>query len=224
MPSTGFNPPVGNNPDITAAQITVVQTIDATDNNAKFSDVGSKFFTDYMVESKYEFDYRRYLMGVTAEQGFAGNSAAIVQLASPTLLLIVNWTAASADEMPSIPNPNLNNQKWILLDQHLEPAPVSSLPDGETAIYRISGVIVLANLNPDMQNPLGDVTFPKMPWIQDGFARTLSQSMYDSSILENTGGSAGQGGGQGMGGQVGPGSLVPNTTTPSNIKARNLFS
>jgi hypothetical protein len=166
------------------------------DNNAQYqlptgSAGSASIFTDYKTHSYYEKDNHVYMLGVNSPGGFAGNSVAFVQLSAPTLLWVVRWTAARLVEQPTVPATTTLDPNWVLLDQHLEPADVGVMPDGVTAIYRLTGTYVYGHLNPNA-SLAANVNFPRPPWLQDNFDRTLPGQYFEGNLMDGggTGGSS----------------------------------
>ena len=110
--------------------------------------------TDYEIRSHYESDKHRYQMGITSPGGFQGASVAFVQLASPTLLLVVDWTAGQVGAKPKIPPAESLDSNWILLDEIHYLGMVNVTPDGASSYYRESGTYVYGCRNP-ASNVLG---------------------------------------------------------------------
>lgn len=216
---TPTNPIVSPNDNVPDATVTVVDSLDSGDIYALFNeteqDVGA-LFPDCMVTGRYEGDPHRYMLGITSPNGYGGNAAAFVQLTAKTLLWVVDWTVSSTLGLAGIPDPDQSSPDWVLLADWIEPAPVSAMPDGTTAIYRISGTFVYGKKNPS-EFTYQDVTIPKMPWIAPGsFSRTISKKNLDSSILKDDGGGSSSQDGVSV---VQPGAPAANSDQPTNIKA-----
>lgn len=187
------NPPTG--PEAIPAAIVTIGEVPITDNLGKFltEDNGANVFLDYRVMNRYEKDFHRYMLGITSPQGFQGNRAAFVQLASPTLLWIADWTVSKSNSVPTIPDPTPPTSNWIQLDEQMEPANMSLAADGVTPIYRISGVYVYGCLNPSF-NLYQDITFPKPPWMGGNDLRSVGAFNLQQGIINNNqGGIAGTG-------------------------------
>lgn len=122
-------------------------------------------FIEYLVQNRFESDKHIYQMPLSSPSGFNGASCAFVQLANPTLMLISDWTALKSLEVPEIPDSNIGS-RWILLDEHYEPAMVILSADGVTPVYRISGTFFYGCVNPNPQT-IQDIAFGKAPWITD---------------------------------------------------------
>lgn len=143
----------------------------------------SNIFTDYVITNRFEKDYHRYMMGITSPNGFQGNRAAFVQLASPTLLWIADWTVARYNEQPPIPDPESADPNWILLDEHPELFLLTVSPDGATPRYRISGTYVYGHTNPSVQT-VNDVNFPRPPFLADSFDRTMPTNYLEQNLID----------------------------------------
>ncbi len=166
------------------------------DFGGKFTNEGasSAAWDDYLITNRYEKSQCRYMMGVTSPDGFSNQGSiqkvAFAQLASPTLLWMVDFTAMRTGQKPNIPNPNVGriSQKgeWILLSEHLEPLMVTLAADGDTPIYRISGTYIYGNTAPDFYLSR-DINFPRAPWLENSFDRTVPDNMFENA-LSNLGG------------------------------------
>ncbi len=139
-------------------------------------------YADYKVRNRYEKDRHRYALGITSPNGFQNQSVAVVQLASPTLLLVSEWTVCRATSKPKIPDPESVDSRWVLLDDHYAPFMLGLAPDGESAIYRISGVYVYACLNPSALTAQ-DLAYPRAPWMQDVFDRSVQPGELQAGLI-----------------------------------------
>ena len=125
--------------DIPLADIVIGQ-VKQFDNEGEYDPPTDGIFDDYVVINRFEKDRQIYALGVTSPSGFNGASVAFVQLASPTLLWIADWTAQKTGAQPEVPDPEaVDLTVWMLLDEHVEPRTIELRPDGATPIYRISG-------------------------------------------------------------------------------------
>lgn len=182
-PYTTTNPTIGGEygPE---AKIDV-GPISFDDSSAKYQEVGGDgTFADYHVVNRYEKDRHTYMMGVTSPNGFRGASVAFVQLASPTLVWVADWTACKAGAKPNIPDPTPADGDWVLLDDWWEPHMVTVAPDGVTPIYRISGTYIYGKLNPQ-SSTIDDISFPRPPWLQDSFSRNVEQGLLQQGLTNN---------------------------------------
>lgn len=195
------------------AATVVVGEVQIDDNNAQTveeSALNNAIFDEFIINSRFEGDGHRYMLGITSETGFQGSSVAFVQLASPTLLWIADWTVLVKATM-RIPDPDVPIQDWVLLDDHVESVAVVPNPDGITPLYRISGTYVYGHKNPKAKT-YENVTIPRLPWVKDGvFQTTILSSNLDNTLLI-----PGGGGGNGSTPPA-PNIKAPNTNPP-NIK------
>ncbi len=152
----------------------VIETGDVTptDNLAKYYNDGSDvaIYADFRIRNRFEKDKHIYMLPVASPNGFQGASVAFVQLASPTLLWICDWTACRFNVQPNIPDPTPTDLNWIVLDEHYEPATITVGPDGVTPLYRISGTYVYGHRNPS-PTTINNINFARPPWLQDSFNR-----------------------------------------------------
>jgi hypothetical protein len=147
-----------------------VEFLDSS-SRGKYDDLGQgedEVFIDYTIINKYWKDGHRYMMGLATPNTFEGDSVGFVQLASPTLIWVCDWTVSKAQSKPEIPAPEpADNSDWVLLDDHYEPAQVVLAPDGQTPIWRISGTYIYGHKRPDTTT-INDATFPRAPWLKSG--------------------------------------------------------
>lgn len=183
---TSNNPPSG----VMENTVTTLRVGDVTfdDEGAQFVEAeGGVIFTDYMVINRYEQDEQTYLMPITSPTGFKGSFAAFCQLACPTLVLCVDWTAMRVGKQPSVPSTELNTPGWVLLSDSTELAKVTYMPDGTTPVYRISGTYVYGQSNPGA-GLFDNVVFPKPPYLTDTVDRTMPKSLIEKGIADAPGG------------------------------------
>jgi hypothetical protein len=150
-------------------------TVSADDQSADFDNTGdsSQVWTDYVIHSRYEKDLHRYMLPVSSPGGFQGASVAFVQLAAPTILWVIDFTAARASVQPNIPDPDPgSNSAWVLLDEHVEPSMIEVTPDAQTPVYRFSGTYIYGHRNPDTVALVNNVNYTRPPWLLDIFDRT----------------------------------------------------
>ena len=154
------------------------------DELAKYTDAGGGIWNDYLVDNRYEKDLHRYMMGMTSPNGFKNASVAFVQLAAPTLLWVADWTASRFGKRPIIPKSDPPTTDWVLLDEQVEPATITALPDGVSAVYTISGIYVYGHKNPNA-SIIEDVCFPLPPYLEDSFpeGRHMQSSDLQANIL-----------------------------------------
>lgn len=147
------------------------------DREAKYQDDDGGLWTDYMVTNRYESDKHVYMLPIASPEGFAGNSAAFVQLAAPTTLWICEWTVCRARLKPKVPS-SAPPRYWVLLDEHLTPAMITVGPDGSTPLYRISGRYVYGATNPSRVR----VSHPLPPWLANTFNRSVDNNQFITGI------------------------------------------
>lgn len=195
-----YQPPadVPDSTEVPPAVVTV-SPFPFTNSDGKFAaDPGSEdvsIFTDFLVVSKLEKDHHRYMMGVTSPGGNTdGTLVSFVQLASPTLLWICDWTAEKWEECPSIPDPKPNDSDWILLDEFVEPGMVVVTANGVTPKYRISGTYVYGHKRPN-PNILRNANFSLPPWLQDVFNRTVPDNALTKNLIDSPAANFNVGGG-----------------------------
>lgn len=199
-PYTTDNGPVGqeNGPP---AQI-IVSEVPVDDNAGTINITGnqSQVWTDFRIRSRYETDKHRYMAGITSPGPIGttgpltivGGAAptptvAFFQLAAPTKLWIVEWTACRYNVEPDVPDPNITTSPgtqnpWILLDVILEPGMVVIARDGESPMYRISGTYVYGNQTPNAKSIL-DVNFTRPPWLNDIFQRKIPITVLQQNLI-----------------------------------------
>jgi hypothetical protein len=176
MPFNAYpNDPLPNQPNKNYNPPAFVEDIATTDNDAEYINLDSLngspcVWSDWAMNSRLESDRTRYMVPVTAPNGFQGKTVSIVQLASPVLLWIVDWTAMRTGDKPLIPDPTTNDPNWVILDEIYEPASQVSLTDGVNRLYRISGTFIYGHVNP-AADILSYVIFPIPPWLTDNAER-----------------------------------------------------
>lgn len=153
--------------------------------------LGLQVFTDYIVDSTFEGDLRRYMLGITSPGGFQSQSVAFCQLAAQTLLWVCEWTACRTGAQPQIPDPDSKDPDWVLLDVIPATRNVVNASDGVTPVYRISGTYVYGRSSPK-SNVIDDVNYARPPWLPDDFDRSQPAATLAGNII--TGRGAGGGG------------------------------
>ena len=152
--------------------------------NSEYNQTGTNVTDDYEINCYYEGDYHRYMAGMTSPTAFNGGTAAFFQLAAPTLLWVVDWTAGRWGEQPEVPDPNLsgtNATTWVLLDVHIEPARLNMDATNSMQYYRISGTYVYG-IKSAPTNFFSAVTFPRAPVWNDVFDRTMPLSKLKQNL------------------------------------------
>jgi len=181
----GSGIPISDEP---IGQANVVQgavPMDGDDDNTAAWDTsednGIRSWIDYEVNSRYEKDGHVYMMGITSPGGFSGNSVAFAQIASPTLLMICDWTAASWSEQPLSPDPTPVSDDWIILDEHYDTMQVTYGADGNSCFYRLSGTFTYGHTNP------ADVTVNNIGFALPPFAVAPQTGVdFAETYLDNT--------------------------------------
>lgn len=170
------------------------------------SDPKMDVWIDFTIINKFESDKHIYMMPISSPQGFTNNAgnqppaspgtgtiqnnqigqrAAFVQLASPTLLWICDWTTAKLNSVPDIPDPNNTfDPNWVLLDEHYEPASIIAMANASTPLYRISGTFVYGHISPDPQ-VIKNIAFGRPPWIPaSAFRRDIDPSLVTKNLID----------------------------------------
>lgn len=188
-----FDPDDFAPPQEQAGSTTVtIGSVDFTDYRSKFKrdpNEDGTIWTDCMIGNRYEQDKHIYQMGLTSSDGFNGQSCAFVQLSAPTVLWICEWTVCRFGAKPKIPPSEPSDPNWVLLDTMDVTAPLAIMANGVTPMYRISGVYVYG-----CKNPGSDIkalmSFPRVPWIEDAFDRTVSDDMLMTGLIDRAGASS----------------------------------
>ena len=168
------------------AVVTIGNVTDGGDILGKFVADNKGIFTDWMIYNRYEKDGHIYMMPITSPGGFQGASVAFVQLASPTLLWICDWTASRFGSQPQVPDPTPADPLWVLLDKHHELAPIVVGADGVTPLYRITGPYIYGHRVP-AANMLDNMNYPKAPWLDDSIPRTIDKTTLTKNLIDVTG-------------------------------------
>ncbi len=172
---------------------TVVEApIDISDPGVKYADSPNPLavYSDYTIYCKYISNKHKYMLGITSPNGFQGARAAFVELASPTLLWVADWTALQSFETPKMPDPDPRDPNWILLDESYEPTSLVVYDDGSTPAYRISGTYVYGCVVPETQ-VIRNVSYPRPAWLDDAFERTIPTSALTAGLIKVQVGNAG---------------------------------
>lgn len=183
---TNDNPQTNVQSNPTSANLTVapISFGEVGDTDAKFiaNGPGDDVPTRFLLKNRYERDRHIYMMGITSPNGFQGAKTAFVQLASPTLLWISDWTVARFNKKPRIPSSTLLDPNWVLLDEIPETDAITVGPDGTNPLYSVSGIYVYGCRNPDA-NVYNNVTFPRPAWLADVFIRTINSSDLEQGLI-----------------------------------------
>lgn len=182
---TTDDPPTSPEP-IPPAQVTIT-SIPFTDADVAAQSTGSPLgiWNDFRVTNRYESDKHRYMMGIASPDGFAGATVAFVQTTSPTLLWICDWTSSKAANTPEIPSNVPIDSKWILLDEHYEPAHLLLMAGGNRALYRISGTYVYGHKNPSSV-VVNNINYARPPWMSNVFDRTVATAKMQAGVIDGT--------------------------------------
>lgn len=172
-------------PDAPFVSVTVGE-IHSDGERALFSSKynSTSVWTDYEIVSRYESDKHTYMMSVASPDGMPNNrdTVSFVQLGTPTLLWICDWTVSRYGEKPIIPNPTSNDPNWVLLDEHYDPGMVKLGADGTTPRYRFSGTFIYGHRRPNREAILS-TSFPRPPWMVPQAAdRTMSTTMFERDL------------------------------------------
>lgn len=179
--------------------LVTVGPVDPTDSLAQYADGDAEAcWEDYIVENHYEGDQHRYAIPVAYPGGYSLSTQpssnqytppriGIVQLASPTLFWICDWTAKRTAKKPTIPPQRATNPNWVLLDAHIGTYHKEVVIDGVTPVWRISGTYVYVHLNPS-RDVINNAEFGRPPWLQDvnSADRKNNTSLYENGISEVT--------------------------------------
>lgn len=166
-----------------SAAVTVGEVNIDPDNEADFIDPGDGVFTDYLINNRYEKDKHVYMTGLTSPTPFQGQSVAFFQLSTPTLLWVADWTAAKVGAKPEIPDSDVTDSDWILMDEHYEPGMLVVAADGTSPLYRISGTFTYGHKNPSDQT-IKDINFSRPPWLTNDFDRTVTERDLEGSLID----------------------------------------
>lgn len=130
-----------------------------------YTNDGQGVYEECLIQNHYEKDRKTFQMGIASPSGFNGQSVAFVQLCSPTLLWICNWTLTRIGAPPVVPSPAPLVSDWILLDDWWDPNQME-VPgvDGQSLYYRIAGTFVYGHPNP-APNTNANIVYPLSPWI-----------------------------------------------------------
>lgn len=145
-------------------------------------------WTDYLVVNRFERDKGRYVEGTTSPGGADGlGSVAVVQIKNDTLIWVSDWSAKKSGKPPAVPDVNVLDTNFVLLDEWYEPTMVDAHPDGESPKYRISGTFVFAHLNPSQFDSRTYVFWGLAPWLAPGvFRQNLLASDAQTGIIDTT--------------------------------------
>ena len=180
-----------------------VQVMSESDAAALFKDTDgtvdtSAVWTDYIVQNRYEDNRRIFMMANTIPGDYSPSllqgKVSFVQIAQPTLLWIADWTAARWKKRPKIPNPTVQDTRWVLLHKIIEPANATLGPNGVDPLYRISGTYIYGHKNP-LEDPISLMNFGRPAWMEEatisgveyGIDRRVTSTMYEDNIIDGFG-------------------------------------
>lgn len=177
--------------------------LDPNEQNALFNtqetDDLSAVWSDYTVQNRYEDNRRIFMMANTIPGAYSpselGGKVSFVQLAQPTLLWIADWTVARWKKRPKIPNPQVSDDRWVLLHKIIEPGTATLGPNGIDPLYRISGTYIYGHKDPSA-DPIDLMNFGRPAWLEEseptpgvqlGIDRRVTDDMYEDSIIDGFG-------------------------------------
>lgn len=170
-PQASDDPQTGSQTNITA-QITLGD-VSATSEDAVYKGADDlTIFTDYEIVDKQIWNPQTLMIPVSSPTGFAGASVAFCQMANPTCLRYVSWSARRCAQQPDVPDPTQVSARWVLLRIITAPAVMEVAADGVTPIYRLAGTYIYGLRNPG-NSPLSafqTVQYPNAPYFDDSFA------------------------------------------------------
>lgn len=169
------------------ASVFISYDISPTDSDGKFVEPedGRALYTQYTITNRLYRDGHKYLMSIASEEAIPSgqNTSAVVTLGRPTLIWVCQWLAEKCYEKPEIPNPESSDSLWELLDAMLTTDNITVAGDGDTPVYRIGGVYIYGNLRPS-NSVIGNVQFPRVPWLEDAYSRTVDPSQLRGGLSE----------------------------------------
>ena len=183
-----------------AANITEGEVRWGSEDGAALFAVNPNFgiYEDYVVENHYYKEGSTYALGCASPAGFRGVSTSFVQLSSPLLIWVAEWTAARTGYPPEIPSPLLLRARvvrlvarfssredpvWVLLDEKITARNIFYVADGNTPYYRISGTYVYGCLNPSTVLTR-DVKIPKPAWALEPLqGRTIPDGLLVQRVI-----------------------------------------
>lgn len=163
----------------------VVGTVSPDNDGAKF-DSDPTIDPDFIIETEYMDDEQILMLPVASPDGFSGKTAVFVQLAAPTFCWKVDWTAARIGAKPEVPSSVPADKNWVLMKRKVEPANMVQMGDGATPYWRISGTYWYGH-RVFRGNFLKTMAFPRPPWLMDVFDRSVEPSMFEKSLMDQTG-------------------------------------
>lgn len=158
------------------------------DNQGQIVDPNSYpgVFVDYFFENHYENDKHTYMASQTSATPFNESLVGFVRIGGPTLLWVCEWTACQVGAQPIAPSPVPESTGWVLLDIQPTLAGKSIAEDGISPLYRISGIYVYGNRNPNA-DVFKDAVFPVYPWVSNKDGLTMDASNIKQGLIDGTG-------------------------------------
>lgn len=164
-----------------------ISPLEETDSDGKFvePDDGRITWGPYKIKNRYFKDRHKYALAIASEEGIpeSQNTTAVVTLARPTLIWVCTWFGEKTYVKPEIPNADISNPLWELLDDIYTLDDVIVGADGTTPIYRIGGTYIYACLRPSAVT-INDLQYPRPPWIEDVFSRTVDPEQLTDGLIE----------------------------------------
>lgn len=186
---SAFNPDEIQEP-IPQAFVTIGDE-DPEDQESKYLEEGDDqtIWANFLIFNRYEKDRHVAMLPIASPNGFQGKKVAFAQMAEPTLIWIADWTAARWKVQPRIPDPEeLADSNWVLLDEHYEPTTIEPGADGVIPYYRINGTYVYGHKSP-AQSTIDNCKYPRPPWLDDVFKRTVESDKLTPRLIDGDGGS-----------------------------------
>lgn len=90
-------------------------------------------------------------------------TAEIIQLALPMSQKVVDWTAERLNAIPRIPQPAPTDGNYKLISSHITPAGFEMMADGQSVIFRVSGIYTYAAFS--NQGAGDDLPIAAAPWM-----------------------------------------------------------
>lgn len=116
-----------------------------------------------------------------ASSGSRNPTCEIISMALPTATMTSDWTAERVGKSPSPPSVNPSDPNFVLLRHEIQPASTGVMPDGETKVFRLSGVYHFAMKVPPQA---GDTaSFPVTPNTTVAFGDDNIDDYRDAMIM-----------------------------------------
>lgn len=144
------------------------------------------FYTDYIIRNIYQKDGHIYTTGTTKVNASTTGSTAFFKLCSSTLIWICDWTACRYTSQPNAPDPNPADSNWLLLDEFSELPTMTIGADNQNKLWRRTGTYIYGHKNPDSADLINLINYPRPPWIENNFSRTVSSSSFEANLSNAT--------------------------------------